>query len=283
MSNSTRSRIEALLVEEGLEPGDRVPAERSLAHRLEQSRSAVRKVLDEFEAEGRVERHVGRGTFLIRTATDGSESMSPRDVMAVRRLLEPAVARRIVAEATPADVAEIGRCMQRCEEAESYREFEYWDGAAHQAMIEAAHSPLLSRMYLLVDQARSGSLWGRPQATLRQPRIAAELHRGSSDHPAGHRQPRPRRCRARHADPRRERDQAPLRIAPPDGAPTSAGDSGTPQPAVEPVQTARGSRFSLSTNGRVSTVASCSVPSRSPSRTVSPSQSSSGKGPSKRT
>ena len=160
MSHSTRSRIEALLVEEGLEPGDRVPAERSLAHRLEQSRSAVRKVLDEFEAEGRVERHVGRGTFLIRTATDGSESMSPRDVMAVRRLLEPAVARRIVAEATPADVAEIGRCMQRCEEAESYREFEYWDGAAHQAMIEAAHSPLLNRMYLLVDQARSGSLWG---------------------------------------------------------------------------------------------------------------------------
>ena len=160
MSNSTRNRIESLLVEEGLQPGDRLPPERSLAQRLEQSRSAVRKVLDEFEAEGRVERHVGRGTFLIQAATDGVDGMSPRDVMAVRRLLEPAVARRIVAEATPGDVAEIGRCMQRCEDAESYREFEYWDGAAHQSMIEAAHSPLLSRMYLLVDQARSGSLWG---------------------------------------------------------------------------------------------------------------------------
>ena len=160
MASSTRSRIEALLLEEGLQPGDRLPAERSLAEQLEQSRAAVRKVLDEFEAEGRVERHVGRGTFLIQAPGDGSDSMSPRDVMAVRRLLEPAVARRIVAEATPADVAEIGRCMQRCEEAESYRDFEYWDGASHQAMIEAAHSPLLSRMYLLVDQARSGSLWG---------------------------------------------------------------------------------------------------------------------------
>ena len=179
MSNSTRDKIEALLVEEGLQPGDRLPAERSLAHRLEQSRSAVRKVLDELEAEGRVERHVGRGTFLIRAATDGSDSMSPRDVMAVRRLLEPAVARRIVAEATPADVAEIGRCMQRCEEAESYREFEYWDGAAHQAMIEAAHSPLLSRMYLLVDEARSGSLWG----ALKQRSASAEsLQRYIEDH-----------------------------------------------------------------------------------------------------
>ena len=160
MSNSTRNRIETLLLEEGLQPGDRLPAERSLAERLAQSRAAVRKVLDEFEAEGRVERHVGRGTFLIQAAADGNDSMSPRDVMAVRRLLEPAVARRIVAEATPADVAEIGRCMQRCEEAGTYRDFEYWDGAAHRAMIEATHSPLLSRMYLLVDQARSGSLWG---------------------------------------------------------------------------------------------------------------------------
>ncbi len=160
MGNSTRDKIETLMIEEGLQKGDRLPAERDLAQRLKQSRSAVRKVLNEFEAEGRVERHVGRGTFLLREAADGSESMSPRDVMAVRRLLEPAVARRIVAEATPADVAEIRRCMQRCEGSEDYREFEYWDGASHRAMIEAAHSPLLSRMYLLVDQARSGSLWG---------------------------------------------------------------------------------------------------------------------------
>lgn len=179
MASSTRSRIEALLLEEGLQPGDRLPAERSLAERLEQSRAAVRKVLDEFEAEGRVERHVGRGTFLIQAATDVSDSMSPRDVMAVRRLLEPAVARRIVAEATPADVAEIGRCMQRCEEAENYREFEYWDGAAHRAMIEAAHSPLLSRMYLLVDQARSGSLWG---ALKQRSASAASLQRYIEDH-----------------------------------------------------------------------------------------------------
>lgn len=160
MATSTRSRIETLLLEEGLQPGDRLPAERSLAEQLERSRAAVRKVLDEFEAEGRVERHVGRGTFLIQPALDGSDSMSPRDVMTVRRLLEPAVARRIVAEATPADVGEIRRCMERCESAESYRDFEHWDGAAHRAMIEAAHSPLLSRMYQIVDQARSGSLWG---------------------------------------------------------------------------------------------------------------------------
>ncbi len=160
MSNTTRSRIEALLIEEGLQPGDRLPAERSLAQRLAESRASVRKVLDEFESEGRVDRHVGRGTFLIQAAVDGSDSMSPRDVMTVRRLLEPAVARRIVAEATPADVAEIRRCMDRCEDSESYREFEHWDGAAHRAMIEAAHSPLLSRMYQIVDHARSGPLWG---------------------------------------------------------------------------------------------------------------------------
>ena len=160
MVSSTRSRIEALLLDEGLQPGDRLPAERSLAERLEQSRAAVRKVLDQFESEGRVERHVGRGTFLIQPPVDGSDSMSPRDVMTVRRLLEPAVARRIVAEATPADVAEIRRCMERCESAESYRDFEHWDGASHRAMIQAAHSPLLSRMYQIVDQARSGALWG---------------------------------------------------------------------------------------------------------------------------
>ena len=50
--------------------------------------------------------------------------------------------------------------MERCESAASYQDFEAWDGAAHRAMIKAAHSPLLSRMYQIVDQARSGSLWG---------------------------------------------------------------------------------------------------------------------------
>ncbi len=155
-----RRRIEALLADIGTQPGEQLPTERDLANRLELSRACVRRTLAEFEAEGRVIRHVGRGTFLVGSSAADMPQTSPADVMAVRRLIEPPVARLIVNAASQEDIAEIERCVERSESATSFIEFERWDGALHRAMVQATHSPLLLKIYAVIDEARTDPLWG---------------------------------------------------------------------------------------------------------------------------
>lgn len=168
MSTSTggiRRQLETLLTEAGIESGERIPTERELAERLHVSRATIRRVLGELEAQGLIVRHVGRGTFLIATPAPDNGRTSPRDVMVVRRLLEPAVARLVVGAASTEDIAEIRRCVERSEAAPTYEDFEHWDGALHRAMVAATHSPLLARIYAVVDNARADPLWGTLKLT----------------------------------------------------------------------------------------------------------------------
>lgn len=137
-----------------------MPTERELAARLTVSRAAVRRVLGELEAEAVIVRNVGRGTFLTGVPAPDNGRISPRDVMVVRRLLEPAVARLVVGAASTEDIAEIRRCVERSENAPTYEEFERWDGALHRAIVAATHSPLLGRIYAVIHEARADPLWG---------------------------------------------------------------------------------------------------------------------------
>src|SRR6266702_2387796 len=111
-----RRALAALILAEserdGAAYGTRLPTERQLAVDLGVSRSAVRHALAVLQAEGRVSREVGRGTFLRFPAIAGpdaapvpdsvaarvpdaapgvtdSDDYAPADVMAVRRLFEP--------------------------------------------------------------------------------------------------------------------------------------------------------------------------------------------------
>lgn len=159
-TGSIRRRLESLLTDDGIQAGDRMPTERELADRLDLSRATVRRVLGELEAEGLIIRHVGRGTFLLDAPAPDNGRISPMDVMVVRRLLEPAVARLVVGAANSEDIAEIRRCVERSEAALTYEGFEQWDGALHRALVAATHSPLLGRIYAVIDAARADPLWG---------------------------------------------------------------------------------------------------------------------------
>ena len=177
----------------GLHRGSRLPTERQLAVSLGATRTSVRRALTVLEAEGRISREVGRGTFLRDeprlqepNAGDGAASdqagstdgaagqylgpgglrpadqggFAPADVMTIRRLLEPPAMRLVVAWATAADFEEIGRCLAGGERAASYDEFETWDLALHRSIMAASHSPLLTRLYAVIEEARHGRFWG---------------------------------------------------------------------------------------------------------------------------
>jgi len=167
----------------GLRRGSRLPTERQLAVTLGASRTSVRRALTVLETEGRISREVGRGTFLREEpwpadsgrdgaagqadgagARDGAHpdeaGFAPADVMTIRRLLEPPAMKLVVAWATTADFEEMNRCLAGGERATSYDEFESWDLALHRSIMAASHSPLLTRLYGVLEEARHSRFWG---------------------------------------------------------------------------------------------------------------------------
>jgi DNA-binding FadR family transcriptional regulator len=164
----------------GAGPGTRLPTERQLAADFGVTRTAIRHAMGVLEAQGRVSREVGRGTYLremaaahpaangegaaaepgIQAGSGSSAGFAPADVMAVRRVLEPQIMPMVVAWATARDLAEMERCLNGGDHASGFEEFETWDAALHRCIIAASHSPLLVRLYGQVEEARHGKVWG---------------------------------------------------------------------------------------------------------------------------
>jgi DNA-binding FadR family transcriptional regulator len=188
-----RHRLAEIILAEsrraGLPPGSRLPTERQLAADLGASRTSVRRALTVLEAQGRISREVGRGTFLRGDpwphggAGDGADpaagspaephpagdgaihaageaGFAPADVMTIRRLLEPPAMKLVVAWATATDFEEMSRCLAGGERAAAYDEFESWDLALHRSIMAASHSPLLTRLYAVLEEARHSRFWG---------------------------------------------------------------------------------------------------------------------------
>jgi len=178
-ARAIRSFIEAAVAGGELRPGDKVPTERELVVRFGAARNTVRNVLAELEAEGRLIRQVGRGTF-VAPPRDVSPSAvapppalvaghgpaglfagsSPLAVMEVRLLIEPGLADLAVNHATDADLAEIARCLGGADSAESWQAFEDWDDALHRAIAAATHNPILIRICGELSAARRSAEWG---------------------------------------------------------------------------------------------------------------------------
>ena len=165
------ARLATQILADGLaaesDGASRLPNERQLASNLGVSRTAVRHALALLEAEGKVTREVGRGTFIRTDGAPGPAAndddhvdVGPADVMAVRRLVETQAMTLVVAWATPRDFEEIDRCLAGGDASQTYEEFEAWDLALHRAIVAASHNQLLIRIYEVIESARHGQLWG---------------------------------------------------------------------------------------------------------------------------
>lgn len=153
--------------EKGLKEGDRLPPERELAEELGVARSAIRRMLSALEAEGRLVRQVGRGTFLgeVQAAPRGIEAGTlktyPAEVLEMRLMLEPQAAALAARRASPVDIEEIAKAAARGGGATSFEEFERWDALFHKFVVTAARNGLLTALYESIDAARSERIWGQ--------------------------------------------------------------------------------------------------------------------------
>lgn len=158
---------------EGLEPGDRLPPERDLALKLGLPRTALRRMLSSLEKEGRLIRHVGRGTFIAgsgvgssalrRPASSDGETLRtyPAEVFEARLIIEPKIAALAALRATRQEVEEMQKSIARGSASESLGEFEKWDAVFHRIIVQAARNGLLASLYEGIHAVRAGNLWGK--------------------------------------------------------------------------------------------------------------------------
>jgi GntR family transcriptional regulator, uxu operon transcriptional repressor len=181
-----RVLLDRAIADGTLGTGGKIPTERALCDQLGASRSAVRTALAELEREGRITRHVGRGTFLAELGADltvpsagTSLQTSPAEIMATRLVLEPEIAALAARHALQSDLDHITHCLRRGNATDTYDEFEAWDSALHRAVAAAAHNGLLLRLFDTMNAARDLPVWGsikRRSATPERRRDYEDCH-----------------------------------------------------------------------------------------------------------
>ena len=114
-SNYALEKLRALLRTESIDADGRLPTERALSETLGVSRRAVRRALEVLEAEGRVWRRQGSGTYLGQRPDGWNEHVGSivagtnlLEIMEVRLRVEPQLAQLAAMRVKDADVAATG-------------------------------------------------------------------------------------------------------------------------------------------------------------------------------
>ncbi|GAC1321023.1 MAG: FadR/GntR family transcriptional regulator [Chloroflexota bacterium] len=177
-------QIRTLISEGRWGPGAQLPAERELAERLRVSRTSVREALRILEMQGVLETRQGGGTF-VRT-TDMEALVAPlanailqgrrelAQILEVRELLEPGIARAAAQRATPDHILELERLVEQQRDCVRRGDsFVDADTAFHNTLAVAADNPILDRLHAIIldllRESRQSYLYtaDRPQKSLR--------------------------------------------------------------------------------------------------------------------
>ncbi|WP_112661566.1 FadR/GntR family transcriptional regulator [Microvirga flavescens] len=177
-SDFALTQLRALLDDLSGSEDRQLPPERGLAQQIGVGRRSLRRALDVLEAEGRIWRHQGKGTFLgprPLSAESGFEALSsrttPLDVMEARLEIEPALARLAALRASNGDIERMEHLARKTatSAATDTDNRELWDGAFHRAIAEAAGNSLLFAFLDTINQIRQDSTWRRLREQARSP------------------------------------------------------------------------------------------------------------------
>jgi DNA-binding FadR family transcriptional regulator len=168
---TTLQRVQDWLIHSGFATGDRLPPERQLSDELGISRAELRKALAILEADGVLQRHIGRGTYLRRidrTRYSGQDIVarltaqtSPHEAMMARLAMEPELAGFAAIHATQHQLAEARRLGDAVRLAQNWDEYEELDAEFHRAIAEASGNSLLAELHGIMNAVRVSVVWPR--------------------------------------------------------------------------------------------------------------------------
>lgn len=187
--NDERASQQALdrltrLIESGKYPRhSRLPPERDLAEALDVGRSTLRKALAICEAEGKIWRHVGRGTFVGNSAppvrpADAMDlaATTPQELLEARVVLEPAIAAFACGAARPDNIAKMKNANAKREVAPDPQTYTLWDFTFHEAIAEATQNQLLIGLMKSLNAQRKRPEW----SNYKQTRMSSQNRRQSA-------------------------------------------------------------------------------------------------------
>jgi DNA-binding FadR family transcriptional regulator len=163
------ARVRSVIAELQRRNETRLPPEPLLAEQLDITRSRVRTVLRSLEREGTIWRHVGKGTFVGRrdeVVDFGAieSSVSPEHLIEARLAVEPSVAALAAVRATPAQLAEMQRCLDDMSHQAEYTEWKRLDDELHRILARAAGNPLFLAMVTAIQSMANSNLDERSKA-----------------------------------------------------------------------------------------------------------------------
>lgn len=178
-------RIDRLIGEEQLGPGQRLPAEREMARLLGVSRPAVREALKVLEARGRLLVRHGQGVFVTRTAESAvrerlaSLEVSLTELFDMRSVLEEPAAAWAAERATAVEVEALAQALAAEEPARrepiEYAVLRDLDAGFHMCIVEIAKNRFLSQTLGVLQEMLNASM----ETTLT---IPGRVERAGKDH-----------------------------------------------------------------------------------------------------
>jgi DNA-binding FadR family transcriptional regulator len=157
--------------------GQQLPTERQLAQNFVASRTTVRKALTVLETQKLVQRRPGSGTYVCfqsnRSETGIAERTSPLQLIEVRAVIEPQMARLAVLHASQVDLDKLQTLVNELKAAERDGDGERYamvDEQFHLAIASTTSNPLMVWLYEQINVIRTHSLW----AEMRQKIITPE-------------------------------------------------------------------------------------------------------------
>jgi DNA-binding FadR family transcriptional regulator len=191
-TGSARSRRTAQDLRDRIVHGEfplhsQLPPERTLCQRLGVTRTGLRSALQILEAENRIWRHVGKGTFVggrpssvhscpefLGTHTTLSE------LLEARHLIEPIAARLAALRAHGSDLDLLERYYRAAASSPDWESWNKWDELFHRALAEASANGFIISIIDHVFRAKGHSRW----CITRAPTFNAALKKKYSAHHA---------------------------------------------------------------------------------------------------
>jgi len=156
LPDALSSMLEQVVLTGQVPTGERLPSERELATQLGVSRASVREAIHELVLKGLVARRPGRGTVVVDADGRGLGDsllgvMAPahrdlRTILDFREAIEPPIAGRAAATATPADIRNLRAAVRDMEVVRSRSDYAELDRRFHYLVARATHNPLLARL-----------------------------------------------------------------------------------------------------------------------------------------
>ncbi|MBB3391322.1 DNA-binding FadR family transcriptional regulator [Rhizobium sp. BK275] len=165
-SNYALEKLRALLQSDSLDADGKLPTERTLSEILGVSRRSIRRALEVLEAEGRIWRRQGSGTFAGKRPDGWSNHVDSivadtdlMEIMEVRLRVEPQLAQLAAMRAKVADVERMYDLVKKIYESTDADGRELWDGALHRQIAQCAGNTFFLMIFDVINRVRQDEAW----------------------------------------------------------------------------------------------------------------------------